>query len=210
MRRWDQTFAGGTNSSQSGMGWESYLTGRHHSVFVLGTHLASKELLPIALACFGWGEKVVRGKGALSQWQYGSCGDLKMVTVETRSLYICCVLISEQYGVELQAAHLPGSANSMADALSFNDYTHFLCASRRVIPPSKDTSISIIPSSREDQPNWTSRRWFTNCTKQVWLAPWQVGHIHWEIRVLFLLWQGWDPSSTSIRGETVLFCSISL
>jgi len=135
-------------------------------------HIAAKELLPIVLACLIWGKP---WSGMRVQCY---CDNMAAVEVVNGGyskdevmmhLVRCLFFTSEHFKFSVEAVHLPGSLNTVADALSRNYMSQFL-----QVMPEADPQPVPIPGQAlwlliEERPNWTSVNWtelFVACTKQ--------------------------------------------
>ena len=136
-------------------------------------HIATKELLPIVLSCLLWGKQwtgMVVGcycdnTAAVEVLNGGYSKDEVMM-----HLVRCLFFISEHFRFVVEAVHLPGKLNEVADALSRNYMLQF-----SQVMPEADPQPTPIPDQAlwllvEEKPDWTSVNWmelFVACTKQV-------------------------------------------
>ena len=87
-------------------------------------HIAPKELLPVLLSCIVWGEE---WSGKLIRCH---CDNMAVVEVlnsgysrdrEMMHPLRCLFFIAEHFRIQVEAVHLPGKENGLADALSRNN-----------------------------------------------------------------------------------------
>ena len=124
--------------------------------------IAQKELLPIVIACAIWGANW-RGEAVVAR----SDNTAAVAVINSRSsrdpelmhLLRCLFFFEARHSFRLEAAHIPGKDNVLADNLSRNRASSFLLK-----VPTAQSSPSLIPSQLLDllmvrQPDWTSADW---------------------------------------------------
>ena len=135
-------------------------------------NITAKELLPTVLAAAVWG----------TEWEYKSvlcrCDNEAIVNIINTGtsrdpiamgLMRCLCFIAAKFKVLISATHLAGKANTLADALSCNNASHFLCTF-----PQAPRQSTPIPAALTDllvgtKPDWTSPSWsriFSSIFKQ--------------------------------------------
>eukprot|EP00731_Ephydatia_muelleri_P016296 Em0009g720a len=95
---------------------------------VAAASITPKETLPVVFACAVWGQlwrnKLIRvycdNEAAVANLNSGR-------SKEPWSMHMirCLIFIKAIYGLELEVLHLPGKMNTLADALSFNEFAYF-------------------------------------------------------------------------------------
>ena len=134
--------------------------------------IAVKELMPITIAAAIWGH-------AWHNQRVLFCSDNMAVVhaLTKRSakdprlahLLRCLFFLEAYFGFEHEAEHIPGVANTGADALSRGNITCFLS----LFPQARSRPASIIPTSLthlqcEMDTSWTSPRWRHNFQATLW------------------------------------------
>ena len=108
-------------------------------------HISIKELLPILIAAAIWGQDFV-GKTILVRLDnvaaVAAINHQTSPVKEVAQLLRYLAFIMARFNVWLQAAHIPGSLNDIADALSRNNMSTFFS-----LVPQADKHLLIIPSS---------------------------------------------------------------
>ena len=125
-------------------------------------HITIKEMLPVVLAMAIWG----------AQWQNRSilchCDNEAAVHIfnsgtskdpHAMALLRCLHFITAKFNLIISAAHLPGSQNLLADALSRNNLNLFFANHPQASP-----CPALIPSPLIDlliltKPDWISSTW---------------------------------------------------
>ena len=124
--------------------------------------ITQKELLPIVIACAIWGANW-RGEAVVAR----SDNTAAVAVINSRSsrdpelmhLLRCLFFFEARHSFRLEAAHIPGKDNVLADNLSRNRASSFLLK-----VPTAQSSPSLTPSQLLDllmvrQPDWTSADW---------------------------------------------------
>ena len=135
--------------------------------------IAVKELLPIVMACMVWGKTWCKSavlvhcdnQAVVEVVNAGYCKDSHLM-----QLLRCLFFITTFFKISVKAAHIAGSKNTGADALSRNNMHLFFSQ----VPAANKTPTSI-PSALIEllvlrQPDWTSLPWsrlFTSSLQQV-------------------------------------------
>ena len=124
--------------------------------------IALKELLPIVLATATWGPKWAKSKVLARCDNMAVVEILKTCTSKNPSIMhlLCCLhFFTAKWDIRLEVEHIPGLANTVADAILRN----FMQVFRREAPQANTTPIPILPSLWElvvsVQPDWTSPTW---------------------------------------------------
>jgi len=136
-------------------------------------HMAANEFLHMVLSCLLWGKQwtgmAVRcycdNTAAVEVLNGGYSKDEMMM-----HLVRCLFFISEHFRFVVEAVHLPGKLNEVADALSPNYMLQF-----SQVMPEADPQPTPIPDQAlwllvKEKPDWTSVNWtelFVACAKQV-------------------------------------------
>ena len=142
--------------------WNTHWFQYQWSVHTLSYGITTKELLPIVFAAAIWGHAWT-GKSILCH-----CDNEAVVTIinsgtskepEAMALLRCLFFIAARNNLLITAAHLPGSLNQVADALSRNNLPLF-----STVYPQADPHPSVIPPALIDllvlsKPDWTSQSW---------------------------------------------------
>ena len=127
-------------------------------------HISIKELLPIVIAAAIWGQDFV-GKTVTILVRSENVAAVAAIKHQTRPvkevahLLRCLAFIMARFNVRLQAAHIPGILNDIANALSRNNMSTFFS-----LVPQADKHPLIIPSSLihlliPRLPDWTELHW---------------------------------------------------
>ena len=142
----------------------------------VGCHITVKELAPtycIVIAAIVWRDHW-RGKSVLAR-----CDNSAVVAIiksntsrntQAANLLRCLAFLAATYQFELQAVHLGGKHNILADALSRNKLMLF-----RSLNPQADRCATSVPEAALDlillrEPDWTARDW-TNQWTSSWTMP---------------------------------------
>ena len=124
--------------------------------------IAAKELLPIALACAIWG----------AQWQHRQvlvwCDNMAVVSIMASQtskdplimhLLRCMHFFWALHDISVQAEHIPGASNTVADAISRNN----LQVMFQEVPSASKVPDPIHPALRQllvdQRPDWLSDNW---------------------------------------------------
>ena len=128
----------------------------------LEENIATKELLPVVLACTVWGPLWQHQQVLVQTDNMAVVHIIKSQTSRDQlimHLMRCLHFICARYNIQLQAIHLAGSANTAADALSRNLMQVF----RRTVPtasplptPIPATLWQLLVTWR---PDWRSPDW---------------------------------------------------
>ena len=125
--------------------------------------IARKELIPIVMACMLWGNKWWRkavrvhcdNEAVVEVLQKGCARDGDLM-----HLLRCVFFITAFYETSLKAVHIPGTSNTVADAISRNNMVafqsqvpHIAAIAPTGIPPA---AVSLLIQHR---PDWTSVAW---------------------------------------------------
>ena len=126
------------------------------------SHITVKELVPIVISAAIWGH-LWREKTVLVQ-----CDNMAVVSIinrgssknkEAMHLARCLAFIAGKFEFHMEAIHIKGANNILADALSRNNLPLF-----QSLYPQADQESSLIPESLLDlliisKPDWTSKNW---------------------------------------------------
>ena len=126
------------------------------------THISAKELAPIVLATAIWGKA---WQGHTIQIFSDNTAAVAAINNHTSTLQesahlLCCLaFLTAHYQCELEARHIPGQHNVLADALSRNNVALF-----RMLHPQAHPSLTALPEQLIrlliiERPDWTSQRW---------------------------------------------------
>ena len=124
--------------------------------------IATKELLPIVLACAIWG---TRWSGLTVVVH---CDNLGVVAVVNSGysrvprimhLLRCLFFIRAHYQFILWAVHVPGVENILADAISRNNLNYLFSQIPRARQSQSEIPPPLLELLVEQQPDWTSRAW---------------------------------------------------
>ena len=124
-----------------------------------GYDITAKELLPIVFAAAIWG-KEWEEKPILCR-----CDNEAVVNTGTSrnpvamGLMCCLFFISAKYNLLLSAAHIAGTANGLADALSRNNLPSFLSNYPQANPLGTTVPDSLVNLLVGSKPDWTSPSW---------------------------------------------------
>ena len=117
-------------------------------------HISIKELLPIVIATTIWGQDFV-GKTILVRSDnvaaVAAINHQTSPVKEVAHLLRCLAFIMARFNIRLQATHIPGILNDIADALSRNNMSTFFS-----LVPQADKHPLIIPSSNDLSPRPTA------------------------------------------------------
>ncbi len=125
-------------------------------------HITFQELVAVVLACAIWGDGWQGGKARCYCDNQAAVRVIRTRTCRDPSLMHllrCLFFLEAHYGFQLQAVHIPGASNILADELSRNKLSSFF----RKVPRADHTPSRIHPSlpalllnlSRD----WTSVSW---------------------------------------------------
>ena len=127
-----------------------------------GAHISTKELAPIVLATALWGKtwqgytiQVLSDNTAA----VAAVNNCTSTLPDSAHLLRCLAFLTAQHDCVLEARHIPGQHNVLADALSRNNAVLFrmLHPQAQLIPsPLPEQIIRLILTER---PDWTSQRW---------------------------------------------------
>ena len=121
----------------AGAFWESEWFQVRWPQLAQSENIAAKELVPIAIACATWGHHWARSVVR------ANCDNEAVVSVinsgYTRDpllshLMRCVFFFSARHEFTLTAKHIPGRLNTLADALSRNNASHFLSSHPQANP----------------------------------------------------------------------------
>ena len=125
-------------------------------------HIAAKELLPIVIAASLWGHKWKRNR---IRFKTDSMAVIALLNLRTSQdnllmhMLRCFLFYATFYKFEFESAHIPGTKNTAADAISRNNIPLFLSIVPQVhqviIPP---PTIDLLVTKR---PDWGSTNWTT-------------------------------------------------
>ena len=127
-----------------------------------GMHITIKEMLPIVFAAAVWGHQL-QNKSILCR-----CDNEAAVHIfnsgtskapEASALLRCLHFIAARYNLIVSAAHLPGSQNLLADALSRNNLTLFFDNHPQANPHPTHIPASLIDLLVLTKPDWTCATW---------------------------------------------------
>ena len=125
-------------------------------------HIAPKEFLPVLLACIVWGKE---WSGKLIRCH---CDNMAVVEVlnsgysrdrEMMHLLRCLFFIAEHFHMQVEAVHLPGKENGLANALSRDNIPRFLQACPGAAKSPTHLPRQALALLVEEQPDWTSPCW---------------------------------------------------
>jgi hypothetical protein len=123
--------------------------------------IAAKELVPVVVAAALWGPA---WSGMHIQFHSDNMAMVAVLNTRTAKtpllmhLLRCFSFYCAQYGIHFTASHIPGAANTTADALSRNNLTLFASlipqTPRSIIPPAL---LELLVTTRPDwgSPSWT-------------------------------------------------------
>ena len=130
---------------------------------VAAASITPKETLPVVFACAVWGQlwrnKRIRvycdNEAAVANLNSGR-------SKEPWSMHMirCLFFIKAIYGLELEVLHLPGKMNTLAEALSRNNFAYFCSqvpGARRYQVPAQVLNLLVL-----ERPDWTSVALFAN------------------------------------------------
>ena len=125
-------------------------------------HITVKELVPIVLATSLWGKE---WQGQLVQvW----CDNSAVVNIvnhrssrEKQSIHLarCLAFIKAKFDLDPRAAHIKGSDNDKADALSRNNATLFLHLHPRAAKEPTPIPEALLDLLLVSKPDWMSQHW---------------------------------------------------
>ena len=144
------------------------------------SHITVKEMVPIVIASAIWGHT---WKGKTVQVQ---CDNMAVVNIvnhgssknqDAMHLARCLAFIAGKSDFHLEAVHINGANNVLADTLSRNNLSRF-----QSLYPQADKEASPIPDALLDmlivsKPYWTSRSWTKLWTSTFNMAITQSNHI---------------------------------
>ena len=136
-------------------------------------HITVKELAPIVVAAIIWGEHW-RGMTVLAR-----CDNMAVVAIvnsgtardpQTMNLMRCLTFIAAKRDFRMRAAHIKGTHNTLADALSRDNLKLF-----RSQFPQAEQEPTPIPAAVLDllllhEPDWMARDWTEQWTS-TWATP---------------------------------------
>lgn len=125
-------------------------------------HITCKELLPIVVVCAVWGRQ---WKGKTLYCRTDNAAVVGIVRSGTSKnelamhLVHCMSFFTARFQLRVVAAHIPGSKNVAADALSRNRLSVF-----RLQVPNARPEATMVPQELWDmlvtrRPDWTSQTW---------------------------------------------------
>ena len=135
--------------------------------------IARKELLPIVVACMVWGRQWMRStvtvycdnEAVVEMVRAGYSKEPSLM-----HLLRCMFFVTAFHELALRPVHIPGSCNTVADAISRNNLAQF----RLQVPEAKPAPVVLPPRVADllirKCPDWTSpdwRQWFSSCLRQV-------------------------------------------
>ena len=125
-------------------------------------HITCKELLPIVVACAVW---VRQGKGKTLYCSTDNAAVVGIVRSGSSKdelamhLVRCMSFFTASFQLRVVAAHIPGSKNVAADALSHNRLSEY-----HLQVPDARPEATVVPQELWDmlvtrRPDWTSQTW---------------------------------------------------
>ena len=125
-------------------------------------NIATQELLPIVLAAAVWGRQwtglhiqcLCDNEAVVAVINSRSCKDGDMLYL-LRSLFF----FEAEFQFSLVAAHIPGSLNTLADALSRDNLPLFLQLSSQEVSGPTSLPVQLLELLATQRPDWTSAAW---------------------------------------------------
>ena len=108
-------------------------------------HISIKELLPIVIVTTIWGRHFIEKTILVRSDNVAAVAAINHQTSPVKEVALllrCLAFIMARFNIRLQAAHIPGILNDIADALSRNNMSTFFS-----LVPQADKHPEIIPSS---------------------------------------------------------------
>ena len=125
-------------------------------------HISAKELAPIVLATAIWG-RAWRGHTIRVQSDntaaVAAINNQTSTVVESAHLLRCLAFLTSHYQCNLEASHIPGQHNTLADALSRNNLELFHVLHPQAHPRPSHLPEQLVRLLVTERPDWTSQRW---------------------------------------------------
>ena len=138
-----------------------------------GQSIATKELVPIVMACVLWGEawrnqQIVAhcdNQAVVEVVNAGYCKDPALM-----QLLRCLFFVTAYFELGMRAMHVPGHLNSWADAISRNNAGLFLSQATEASRSPSPVSLQLMDLLLRQKSDWTSEAWsqlFVNSLRPV-------------------------------------------
>ena len=138
-----------------------------------GQSIATKELVPIVMACVLWGEawrnqQIVAhcdNQAVVEVVNAGYCKDPALM-----QLLRCLFFVTAYFELAMRAVHVPGHLNSWADAISQNNAGLFLSQATEASRSPSPVPLPLVDLLLRQKPDWTSEAWsrlFVNSLRPV-------------------------------------------
>ncbi len=125
-------------------------------------HISAKEMIPIVIAALLWGKEwqglSIRfhsdNTAVVALLNSGSVCDDSMM-----HLMRCLTFVAASFNFIFSSAHIPGTENVLADALSRNKAKLFLSLSPQAQRSPSPIPTAVLELLLTEKPDWTSRAW---------------------------------------------------